>query len=328
MTGHEVFTVLAYGHAPQRKRRGIHSRCAWRSMRCVVSAWANVPAGVTKYATARPRIAPCGLCGGWSWPSRRVGRKMPTRRKTEICYLRGTTIIVENLDVESWEELAANASRQHEENLVQKNNLQRHRAVAALQGMMTGELDATREIDDELCAVEARIVGHTQTRQLIQSGLDAAIEIQSADATLEKIALTRTAAAKRAELAATVDSGLESLATAVTLFLDAQDGTRPDRAAGNLNRAFWAAFAGTRNRQAWWRQCITGLSESPHSMASVAPLSGVVDSSIREADAMETAALKRREEAHAALKALTPAMTTPTGKSRPKRAAAAELEAA
>ena len=94
--------------------------------------------------------------------------------------------MIENLDVTSWERLAANAATEHEKNLVQRNSLTRRRASAALAGMMTGELDATADLDNELCALEARIVGHSEVRRMIQRGLEAAIELKMMNIYIKK----------------------------------------------------------------------------------------------------------------------------------------------
>lgn len=239
-------------------------------------------------------------------------------------------MIAEMMDVESWERLAANAATEHEKNLATRNTLTRQRAAAALAGMMTGELDVTREIDEQLAALEARIVGHQQTMKLIRAGLEAATTVASSDTELEKIALTREAVQRRAELAAAVDAGLASLATVLTAYLDSNESAqRPDRAQGNIRRAFhhWFGKAGYRGRPTWWRQAITGMSE-PTPIAQVCPLSSTVDPALSEADTLEAAALKRREEALAALKALTLPKPLPAAKTRQKRPVAAELEAA
>jgi hypothetical protein len=227
--------------------------------------------------------------------------------------------MIENLDVESWERLASAASAEHEKNLVTRNQLTRQRAAAALNALVNGDTDVVAGIVDELCGLEARIVGHSEVCRMIQRGLEAAIEIQCADATLEKIALTRISAQRRAELAHQVDDALQQLATVMTAYLDSLDGQHPSRASGNLNRAFWWQFSKTRNRPSWWRQAVTGLSESPRSMATVAPLSATTDPALMESDALEQAALKRKQEALETLKALTLTKPLTPAKSRANR---------
>ena len=238
-------------------------------------------------------------------------------------------MIAEMMDVESWERLAANAATEHEKNLATRNALQRQRAAAALSGLMTGDTSAVAGIDDELCAVEARIVGHAQTMKLIRLGLDAATTVACSDSELAKVALTRANVAKRSELAHQVDEALEGLANIVCAYLDSSAASSvPARVAGDLNRAYWAAFAKARNRPAWARRAVADMSAAPHSMATVRPLASTTDPALNEADTLETAALKRRAEAQETLKALTLPKPLPTAKSRQNRPVAAELEAA
>lgn len=228
--------------------------------------------------------------------------------------------MIENLSVESWEQLAANASQQHEQNLATRNNLQRQRASSSLAGMMSGELDATAAIDEQLASLEARIVGHQQTMKLIRVGLDAATVIACADADLIKISETRTSAQRRAELAHLVDDALQQLATVVSAYLDSKESTAsPARVGGDLNRAFWAAFAGTRNRPTWARRAVADMSANPHSMATARPLGSTVDPVLAESDALEQAALKRKQEALETLKALTLTKPLTPAKSRANR---------
>ena len=238
-------------------------------------------------------------------------------------------MIAEMMDVESWERLAANAATEHEKNLATRNTLTRQRASAALAGMMTGELDATREIDEQLAALEYRITGHAQTMKMIRLGLDAATTVACSDSELAKVALTRANVAKRSELAHQVDDALQQLANVVCAYLDSSAASSvPARVAGDLNRAYWAAFAKTRNRPAWARRAVADMSAAPHSMATVRPLASTTDPALNEADTLETAALKRRAEAQETLKALTHTKPLTTAKTRHKRPVAAIQEAA
>lgn len=228
--------------------------------------------------------------------------------------------MIENLDVESWERLASAADAEHEKNLVTRNQLTRQRAAAALNALVNGDTDAVADLDNELCAVEARICGHQQTMKLIRVGLDAATVIACADETLEKIALTRASAAKRSELASAVDTALSALSAAVTAYLDSSvASSNPSRCAGDLSRAYWFAMANSRNRPTWARRAVSDLSSPLHSMPTARPLSRTVDPVLAESDTLEAAALKRREEALETLKALTLTKPLTPAKSRSNR---------
>ena len=183
--------------------------------------------------------------------------------------------MIENLDVTSWERLANEADEQYREHQAELAALRRQRAAAALAGMMTGELDATAEIDNELTALEHKLVGHSEVRRLIAAGLEAARQAEQAEIDLDRATVLKIEAQRRAELAAAVDRALSELATTLTEWLNSTEtASRPERACGNLRRAFTYHFVATgfRNKPGWWRQAIVGMSEPGISLPTAVPL--------------------------------------------------------
>lgn len=235
--------------------------------------------------------------------------------------------MIENLDVTSWERLASQADAEHQANLATLNQLQRQRAQLTLQALMTKDADLTKAIDEEISGLERKMAGHLATRQLLATGLENARMLEQAAHDLDRAAVLKIEAQQRAKLAAEVDSKMSDLADALSTWLNSTQATaRPDRAAGNVNRAFWHFFKPSRNQS--WRRAIAEMSSPMPSMATARPLSSTVDPALAEAESLAQAATATRAEALETLKSLTPAMTTIPIKPRPNRPVAAIQEAA
>ena len=226
--------------------------------------------------------------------------------------------VMQELSVSSWEELSAAADEEHQSNLATLNRLQRQRAQLSVVALLSHDPNATNEIDQEIAALERRMTGHLATRQLLSSGLEAARAAEQAQMDIDRAKVLAVAANQRAKLAAEVDSKMSDLADVISIWLNSTQATnRPDRAAGNVNRAFWHFFKPSRNQP--WRRAIAELSSSLPSMATARPLSSVTDPDVAEAAALEQAATTARAEALETLKSLTPALTATPAKPHQNR---------
>lgn len=226
--------------------------------------------------------------------------------------------MIENLSVESWERLAESADKEHKANLEQLASLQRQRAHLAVAALVVKEPSLTAALDDEISSLERRMAGHHQTRQLLADGLESARQAEQANVDLDRSKVLAVEAARRAKLAAEVDSKMSDLADALSTWLNSTQATaRPDRAAGNVNRAFWHFFKPSRNQS--WRRAIAEMSSPMPSMATARPLSSTVDPALAEAESLAQAATAARAEALERLKSLTPTLTAPPAKPRQNR---------
>ena len=236
--------------------------------------------------------------------------------------------MIQDFSVEFWQRLSDDAEGQHREHMSRRDELDRQRAAAAIAGLLSNDPDATRAIDEELAALECQIVGFQPVRIRLAEGLEAANALERANADLDHAQVLRVQASNRAQLAANVDTALGEFARAVAEWLNSSEtATHPERAAGDLRRAFHHHFLGIgyRSKPGWWRQAVLSAAE-PISLPTARPLSSVTDPAIAEADALKIAALAARESALATLNALTLAPTLPPAKPRQNRRVEAVYE--